>query len=116
MPSRPPVENANFVNTHVNTTADEHAERLKQIITLGRKNPHFAPSPSTTTEYNDTPERAKIVEVTANDTAESVRACAEAYPQLSQQEISWRFGVSQPTVSVHLRHDPLPAGWGGVRW
>jgi hypothetical protein len=47
-----------------------HAERLKQIHTLGRKNPPLAAISSTTTTYNDTPERAEIVEVTANDTAE----------------------------------------------
>ena len=37
-----PVGNARFVNAHVNTKADEHAERLKHIKTLGRKNPHLA--------------------------------------------------------------------------
>jgi len=47
-----------------------HAERPKQIHTLGRKNPPLAAISSTTTAYKDTPERAEIVEVTANDTAE----------------------------------------------
>jgi hypothetical protein len=47
-----------------------HAERPKHIHTLGRKNPPLAAISSTTTAYNDTPERAEIVEVTANDTAE----------------------------------------------
>jgi hypothetical protein len=37
-----PVGNAKFVIAHVNTKADEHAERLKHIKTLGRKNPHLA--------------------------------------------------------------------------
>ena len=46
-----------------------HAERLKQIHTLGRKNPPLDCS-TITTAYNDTPERAEIVDVTANDTAE----------------------------------------------
>ena len=46
-----------------------HAERLKQIPTLGRKNPPLDCS-TITTAYNDTPERAEIVDVTANDTAE----------------------------------------------
>ena len=47
-----------------------HAERLKQIYTLGRKNPPLAAISSITTAYNDTPERAEIVDVTANDAAE----------------------------------------------
>jgi hypothetical protein len=38
-------------------------------FTLGRKNPPLDCSTITTT-YNDTPERAEIVDVTANDTAE----------------------------------------------
>ena len=46
-----------------------HAERLKQIPTLGRKNPPLDCS-TITTAYNDTPERAEIVDVTANDTTE----------------------------------------------
>ena len=50
---------------------------------------------------------AKRGELTAR-----VRATAEAYPQLSQQEIGWRLGVSQTTVSVRLRKEPLPAAGG----
>ena len=46
------------------------------------------------------------------DLAARVRATAEAYPQLNQQQIGWRLGVSQPTVSVRLRRDPLPAAGG----
>ncbi len=46
------------------------------------------------------------------DIAARVRATAEAYPQLNQQQIGWRHVVSQQTVSVLLRRDPLP-GLGG---
>jgi len=47
------------------------------------------------------------------DIAARVRATAEAYPQLNQQQIGWRHGVSQQTVSALLRRrDPLPAARG----
>jgi hypothetical protein len=46
------------------------------------------------------------------DIAARVRATAEAYPQLTQQQIGWRHEVSHKTVSVLLRRDPLPAAGG----